>query len=258
MSLKKQVALVTGGGRAIGRCIALRLAREGVDLCLVGRERAVLEATAEEIRGLGAWSEAAVADVRDEEQVRAAVALAVKRLGSIDILVNNAGVIGPTAPVGEIRLEDCNEVLSVNLTGALLFSKAVAPHMIEQRRGRIINISSIAGKIAYPLRAPYAVSKWGLIGLTMTLASELGPHNITANALCPGPVEGARMQEVIQRRARESDRSIEEVTNEYISRTSLGRMVTEEEVAATVVFLAGESGAGITGQAIDVAAGYGL
>ena len=258
MSLKNQVALVTGGGRAIGRCIALRLAREGADLCIVGREETKLEETADEIRGLGARAEAIGADVRNEDQVQAAAALTRERLGSIDILVNNAGIIGPTAPVGDIRLEDWNEVLEVNLTGAFLFSKAVAPHMIRQRRGRIINISSIAGKIAYPLRSPYAVSKWGLIGLTLTLAGELGPYNITANALCPGPVEGARMRKVIRRRARESDRSVEEVTDEYVSRTSLGRMVTEEEVAATVAFLVGKAGAGITGQAIDVAAGYGL
>ena len=258
MSLKNQVALVTGGGRAIGRCIALRLAREGADLCIVGREETKLEETVDEIRGLGARAEAIVADVRNEDQVQAAAALTRERLGSIDILVNNAGIIGPTAPVGDIRLEDWNEVLEVNLTGAFLFSKAVAPHMIRQRRGRIINISSIAGKIAYPLRSPYAVSKWGLIGLTLTLAGELGPYNITANALCPGPVEGARMRKVIRRRARESNRSVEEVTDEYVSRMSLGRMVTEEEVAATVAFLVSKAGAGITGQAIDVAAGYGL
>ena len=258
MGLKNQVALVTGGGRAIGRCIALRLAREGADLCIVDREETKLEETADEIRELGARAEAIVADVRNEDQVQAAAALARERLGSIDILVNNAGIIGPTAPVGDIRLEDWNEVLEVNLTGAFLFSKAVAPHMIRQRRGRIINIASMAGKIAYPLRSPYAVSKWGLIGLTLTLAGELGPYNITANALCPGPVEGARMRKVIRRRARESNRSVEEVTDEYVSRTSLGRMVTEEEVAATVAFLAGKAGAGITGQAIDVAAGYRL
>ena len=216
MSLKNQVALVTGGGRAIGRCIALRLAREGADLCIVGREETKLEETADDIRGLGARAEAIVAEVRNEDQVQAAAALARERLGSIDILVNNAGIIGPTAPVGDIRLEDWNEVLEVNLTGAFLFSKAVAPHMIRQRRGRIINISSIAGKIAYPLRSPYAVSKWGLIGLTLTLAGELGPYNITANALCPGPVEGARMRKVIRRHARESNRSVEEVTDEYV------------------------------------------
>ena len=258
MHLKNQAVLVTGGGRAIGRCVALRLAREGTYLCVVDRKEAALEETAAEIRGLGVRAESAVAYLRHEDQVREAVCLASERLGSIDILVNNAGIIGPTDPIEEVRREDWNEVLEVNLTGAFLFSKAVVPHMIRQRRGWIINISSIAGKIAYPLRIPYAVSKWGLIGLTLTLASEMGPYNITANALCPGPVKGARMQEVIRRRARESDRSIEEVTNEYVSRTSLGRMVTKEEVAATVAFLAGKSGAGITGQAINVAAGYGL
>ena len=148
--------------------------------------------------------------------------------------------------------------MAVNLTGAFLCAKAVAPLMMEQRCGKIINISSIAGKQAYPLRAPYAVSKWGLIGLTLTLAKELGPHNIQVNAVCPGPVEGERMRTIIEKRASELKRSVEEVQRAYLSATVLGRMVREDDVASVAVFLASAEGDNITGQAIDVAAGYGL
>ena len=172
--------------------------------------------------------------------------------------MNNSGIQGPTAVVGDIALDDWNEVMAINLTGAFLCSKAVAPMMIDHGRGRIINISSIAGRIGYPLRSPYAVSKWGLIGLTLTLAKELGGSNVTVNAICPGPVEGDRMRKVIADRAEELGQSFEEAQQEYLDTTVLGRMVTQEDVAATAAFLAGDEGANITGQAIEVAAGYSL
>ncbi len=258
MSLKNQIALVTGGGRAIGRSIALRLAQEGADVFLAALPEAGLKETADGIRDLGRRAETRVTDVREEDQVRAAVKQARESLGPIDILVNNAGVMGPTAPVGEVRLEDWNEVLAVNLTGAFLVSKAVGPEMMRRRSGRIINISSIAGKIGYPLRSPYAASKWGLIGLTLTMARELGPYDVQVNALCPGPVTGERMRRVIEGKAESTGQTVEEVTREYHGAAVLGRMVTEEEVASTIAFLAGEAGAAITGQAIEVSAGYGL
>ncbi len=258
MVLAGQVALVTGGGRAIGKCISLRLARDGADVCITSPDCDELEETAAEIRALGRRAEPLVADVTREDQMQTAVARASESLGPIDILINNSGIAGPTAAVGDVELDDWNEVLAVNLTGAFLTSKAVAPRMIERRRGRIVNISSIAGKIGYPLRSPYAASKWGMIGLTLTLAKELGPHGISVNAICPGPVEGERMQRVIEGRAAEIGKSVEEVHREYLQQTVLGRMVTADDVAATVAFLAGPEGANITGQALEVAAGYAM
>ncbi len=258
MSLSGQVALVTGGAVGIGKCIALRLARDGADVCIISPEEAELAATADEIRELGRRAESVVLNISYEEQVRAAVARTRETLGPIDILVNNAGIAGPTAEVGEIELDEWNEVLAVNLTGAFLCCKTVAPQMIERRRGRIVNISSIAGKIGYPLRSPYATSKWGLVGLTLTLAKELGPHNVTVNAICPGPVEGNRIRRVIEDRAKELHRSCDEVRAEYLQTTVLGRMVTEDDVAAMVAYLASSAGDNITGQAIDIAAGYAM
>jgi NAD(P)-dependent dehydrogenase (short-subunit alcohol dehydrogenase family) len=130
--------------------------------------------------------------------------------------------------------------------------------MQARRSGKIINISSVAGKIAYPLRAPYAVSKWGLIGLTKTLAKELGPFHIQVNAVCPGPVEGKRMETVIRNRARQEGRSIQEVEADFLQASALGRMVEEDDIASLVLFLASPLGNNITGEAIDVTAGFGI
>jgi NAD(P)-dependent dehydrogenase (short-subunit alcohol dehydrogenase family) len=254
----QQVVLVTGGGRAIGKTIALRLARGGADVVVAGPDRAELEAAAGEIRALGRRTLAVVADVTREEQVEAMAAAAQQALGRIDVLVNNAGIIGPTAPVVSVRRADWDEVLAVNLTGAFLCCKAVLPDMIARRSGRIVNIASIAGKIAYSLRSPYAVSKWGLIGLTLTLAKEVAPHDIQVNAVCPGPVAGERMRGVIARRAAETGNSVEAVETEYVQTMALKRFVDAEDVAAAVAFLASPAGRNITGQTIDVTAGYGL
>lgn len=258
MTLQRGVAIVTGGGRAIGKAIALRLALEGFDVVVSGPEPDELRATAAEIEGTGRRALAVIADVTRDEQVRAMVEEASRMSGAVDLLVNNAGIIGPTAPVVEIRREDWDEVLAVNLTGALLCCQAVLPGMFARGRGAIVNIASVAGKIAYPLRSPYAVSKWGLIGLTLTLAQEVGASGIRVNAVCPGPVDGDRMRRIIERRAEELGQTAEEVERDYLGRMALGRMARAEDVAALVAFLASPEAGNITGQAIDVSAGYWL
>lgn len=231
---------------------------DGFAVAVCGIDWQELQSTVQNLQALGKPALALQADVTDEAQVQAMAHQAQLQMGRIDVLVNNAGIIGPTAAVANTERKDWEEVLAVNLTGAFLCSKAVLPAMMAQHSGRIINISSIAGKIAYPLRSPYAVSKWGLIGLTMTLAKEVGSYNIQVNAVCPGPIKGARMQTIIERRAAELGQTIEEVERTYLQTTVLGRMVTEDEVAATVAFLASPAAAGITAQALDVAAGYGM
>lgn len=258
MQLKNRIAIVTGGGRAIGRAIALRLANEGASLGLFGSVKDELEDTADEIRGLQRQVITSVADVSLEDEVVAFVRHIEVELGPVDILVNNAGITGPTATVENVLRSDWDKVMGVNLTGPFLCAKAVIPAMVQRRGGKIINISSIVGKQGYALRAPYCVSKWGVIGLTLTLAQELGPHNVQVNAICPGPVDGERMHLLIQQRAHEQARSVEEVHREYLSTTLLGRMVAEDDVASMVVFLASPLADNVTGQAIDVSAGYGL
>jgi len=258
MKLKDQVAIVTGGGRGIGKEIALALANEGANVLVSGRHREVLDSTAAEIEALGRRSVVTVTDVSNEAQVNEMVQAAVNAFGRIDILVNNAGLVGPTAPVTGVKREDWDEVFAVNLTGAFLCAKAVIPHLIEHRSGKIINISSIAGKMAYALRSPYAASKWGMLGLSATLALELGTHNIQVNAICPGPTAGDRMTGVIAGRAKELGRSVEEIEKLYVEGTALKRMVDPKHVAAAVVFFCSEDGDSITGEALEVSAGYAL
>jgi len=137
-------------------------------------------------------------------------------------------------------------------------SRAVIPAMLERETGTIINVSSIAGKMAYPLRSPYAASKWGLIGLTLTLAQELGPYNIRVNVICPGPTQTDMIDSVITARARAAGVTVPVMLQEYIRATALKRMVLPEEVADLVVFLCSPEASAITGQAIEVSAGYGF
>jgi NAD(P)-dependent dehydrogenase (short-subunit alcohol dehydrogenase family) len=256
--MEPRLAIVTGGGRAIGRTIALRLAQAGYNIVVAGPTEAELAGVAAEIDALGRRGLAVVLDVTKEEQVVAMTERARDEFGRIDVLVNNAAIIGPTAIVPEVRRDDWEEVLAVNLTGAFLCAKAVLPTMMAQRSGKIINISSMAGKIAYALRSPYAVSKWGLIGLTLTMAKEMGEYNIQVNAVCPGPVAGERMQKIIRQRAAELGRTEAEVEQTYLQTAALKRMVQAGDVADVVAFLASAAADNITGQAWDVSAGYGL
>jgi NAD(P)-dependent dehydrogenase (short-subunit alcohol dehydrogenase family) len=258
LRLLDRVAIVTGGGRAIGKTVALHLAREGAHVAVAGPEAAELVAAAEEVEALNRRSLAIVTDVRREDQVEAMVTQTQAGLGPIHILVNNAAIIGPTASVENIARQDWDDVLAVNLTGAFLCCRAVLPEMIARRSGKIINIASVAGKMAYPLRSPYAASKWGLIGLTLTLAGEVGPHQIQVNAVCPGPVAGERIRQVIQSRAVELRQDYQAIERDLVNKSALRRIVTADDVAELVVFLASSTADNITGQAIDVSAGYGL
>jgi NAD(P)-dependent dehydrogenase (short-subunit alcohol dehydrogenase family) len=258
MKLENQTAIVTGGGRGIGKSIALALAQEGANVFVSGRHAETLEQTANEIRQLGRRALAFVADVSQEQEVQEMVDSALHEFGALNILVNNAGVVGPTAPITNVSRADWDHTFAVNLTSAFLCARAVLPGMIERRSGKIINISSVAGRMAYALRAPYAASKWGMIGLSRTLAQEVGTHNIQVNAILPGPTAGERMQIVIDHRAHELGLSSVEVEKQYVEDTALKRMVDPAHVAAMVVFLASNAGDSITGQAIEVTAGLAL
>ncbi|HKE57236.1 MAG TPA: SDR family NAD(P)-dependent oxidoreductase [Pyrinomonadaceae bacterium] len=258
MKLENQAAIVTGAGQGIGKSISLALAREGAAVLLCGRHQETLAGVAQEIKQLGGHAIVSVTDVSDEAAVKQMVDLAVAQFGRLNLLINNAGIVGPTAQVTNVSRDDWDEVMAVNLTGPFLCARAVIPHLVEQRSGKIVNISSIAGKMGYALRSPYSASKWGLIGLTRTLALELGPYNIQVNAICPGPVSGPRMQAVIANRAKELGQSEEEVERTYVQGTALKRMVDPEHVAATVIYLCSAEGNSMTGEALDVSAGYAL
>ena len=258
MKLQNKIAVVTGGGRGIGKEIALALAREGADVLVSGRQKDVLEQTVSEIENLGRRAMLTVTDVSNESQVNEMIDVATQTFGKVDILVNNAGIAGPTAPVINLNRDDWDNVMAVNLTGAFLCARAVIPQMIERRAGKIINISSVAGKMAYALRSPYAASKWGMLGLSASLAQELGSYNIQVNAICPGPTAGDRMEAVISGRAREMGVPYEEVEKTYVAGTALKRMVDPKHVASAVVFFCSDEGNSITGEALEISAGYAL
>ena len=258
LKLANRVAIVTGGGHGIGKAVSITLAQHGAKVMICGRQKDLLDQTVSEIEATGTAAAMSVTDVSHEDQVQALVLATLERFSKIDILINNAGVVGPTAPVTSVTRTEWDEVMAVNLTGAFLCAKAVSPHLIQQRSGKIVNIASIAGKLAYALRSPYAASKWGMLGLPQTLALELGQYNIQVNAVCPGPTAGDRMQSVISKRAQELGLPVQDVEKLYVGNTALKRMVDPQHVAATVLFLVSSDADSITGEAWDVSAGYAL
>lgn len=257
-SLAGKVAIVTGAAGEIGRVIASNLLAAGASVVWVGRHERALQEAVRQLHEGADRSLVLRADVQREPDVRRMVRTALKRFGRIDILVNNAGRRGPTLPITELSQRAWNEIIETNLTGPFLCARECLKHMMRQRTGRIINISSMAGRMPYPLRVAYASSKWGLIGLTITLAVEAGGANIQVNALCPGPVDGAVMNDVITRRARAIGLSPRTVRERLLRYTALRRMVTPSDVSRTVLFLCSEEARNITGQAIEVSAGFGL
>jgi NAD(P)-dependent dehydrogenase (short-subunit alcohol dehydrogenase family) len=239
--------------------MAVRFASEGAAVTVTGTSREQLEAAAAEIVAAGGRSLAVVADVASEPAVANMVAASVRAFGRLDILVNNAGIAGPTAAVAEATCEDWERTLAVNLTGAFLCAKLAIPHLIAQNSGRIINITSVAGRIGYAMRSAYAASKWGLIGLTRSLALELGPHGVTVNAIAPGAVRGERIGNVVRDRAAALGRPAADIEREFfVEPTALKRMLGPEEIAATALFLASDEAGGITGETLGVTAGFRL
>lgn len=258
MKLEGKIAIITGGGRGIGRVIARRFADEGAAVTVSGTNKEALDKVAQEIREQGGRALAIVADVADEAAVESLIAATLDEFGRLDILINNAGIAGPTAPVTQVSLEDWERTLAVNLTGAFLCAKHALPHLIRQQSGRIINITSIAGLRAYALRSPYSASKWAMIGLTETLAEEAGRYNITVNAIAPGPVRGPRIDSVIRNRAAQMNRTFAEVERDYVEPTALKRMVEEDDIAAMALFLSADEGRNITGETLNISGGYRL
>ena len=269
--LDGKVALVTGaGGRnGIGRAVALRLAQDGADVAvndLVSRPRAGsdwggLPALAGEIEALGRRSLAVTGDVGDAAQVQAMVDRVAGELGSLDILVNNAGTPAGRDRVAIVELEEqhWDRVLRVNAKGTFLCCRAAARAMIAAGRGgRIITMSSVAGKQGRARFGAYAASKFAVVGLTQTLAHELGPHGITVNTLCPGVIDTERYHDIADA-TRDPDTSAEERRARLFAgaarATPLGRIGSADDVARVAAFLAGPDSDFVTGLAVPVAGG---
>ncbi len=248
------MALITGGGRGIGRAIALAFAREGADAAVAARTLSEVEAVAEAIRALGRRAIAIPCDVTDPEAVAACVRKAEAELGPIQILVNNAGV-AVSARLTETDDDLWQRHLMVNMTGAFYMSRAVLPGMLARRWGRIINVASTAARQGYAYTAAYTASKHGLLGLTRALALEVVEANITVNALCPGFVATDLTREAARRIAEKTGRSYEEAVRTLAAFSPQKRLIEPEEVAHVAVLLASEEAAGITGQGINIDGG---
>jgi NAD(P)-dependent dehydrogenase (short-subunit alcohol dehydrogenase family) len=248
------VAVVTGANRGIGRAITVALAAAGYTVAASARDPASLDATVAASDKAGGTAVPVACDVCDEASV-ADLAGRAGRLGPVRAVVANAGIAGPTAPLHEITLADWRETIATDLDGVFLTFRAFIPAMIERRDGSLIAISSMTGKRPLYGRTPYAAAKMGVIGLVRTLATELGPHGIRVNAVCPGPVAGPRIEQVIALQAAARGITAEQARAEMDGMSPLGRMVTADEVAAACVFLASPGSASITGEDLNVTAG---
>jgi 3-oxoacyl-[acyl-carrier protein] reductase len=237
VKFRDQTVLVTGASRGIGRSIALRFAEEGARLALAARTENELLQTASLVEATGARAVAIPTDIRDRGAVEACVSRAEADLGPVDVLVNNAGVF-LWRPFLELSSEEWDLVLSTNLTGAANFCRAVLPGMIGRRRGRIVNVSSIHGMRGEANLAAHSAAKFGLIGLTQSLAREYRTFNIAVNAVCPGTVENRQDE-----------------TGAPSRTEPLAEKLWPRDVAKTVLFLASDDAAAITGAALEVLGG---
>ncbi len=242
--MRKRV-LITAGASGIGRAMAEAFAATGADVWITDvDEQALADAPK-------AWRRSRT-DVADEAGTAALFAEIGAEWGGLDTLCANAGVAGPTAPVEDVVLADWRRCVSVNLEGAFLAAKYAAPMMKRAGQGAMILTSSTAGLYGYPNRAPYAAAKWAVIGLMKTLAMELGPFGVRANAICPGAVEGPRMEGVLEREAAAKGMTRDQVYAGYAAGTSMRRFVSAADIAGMAVFLAGPGARLVSGQVIAV------
>jgi NAD(P)-dependent dehydrogenase (short-subunit alcohol dehydrogenase family) len=257
--LSGRVALVTGGTRGIGFQIALSLAAAGADLSICGLNEDRLKEIEQYFSETGIQILALPCDVRDEKQVKRLISHTIDAKGSLDILVNNAGIYRTQTVLGH-PLDVWNEVLETNLTGAMLVSREVIAGMVARNWGRIINISSVSGKVGELAGSAYSASKFGMIGLTQSLALELARHAITVNAVCPGWVLTDLARDQLTDLNWCDSNSIDPPQSIEIARLSIPQMefTRAEEVASLVTYLCGDSARGITGQAINICGGLSL
>jgi len=257
MKLKDRVAIITGGGTGIGRAISLAFAREGAMVALAARNLPRLEETVKAIRAKGGRAIAIQTDITDHEQIKKMVARTIDEFKQIDILVNNAarGTFN-NADVADMNLDEWYDSLAANLSGAMLCCREVLKFMIPHKSGNIINVSSVAGISGVPKESPYAASKWGVIGLTETLAIEVGKHNIRVNCISPGATRTQEFEDWVKTSAKSFGISYEQVMDKLTENNALGRIAETEEIANCIVFLASDDSSAMTGHNLVASCGF--
>jgi len=246
VGLENKRVLITAGAAGIGLATARAFSASGAQVAVCDIDAVALESAAAAEPGLLCLR----ADVSDPSEVDQVFEGVLGTFGGLDVLVNNAGIAGPTGPIEDCEPDAWRQTIAVNLDGTYLCCRRAVPAMRQEGSGCIVNLSSTAGLHGYPLRTPYAAAKWGIVGLTKSLAMEAGPYGVRVNAICPGSVSGPRMDGVIAAEAKA--RSVPEgrVRDQYLRQTSLRCFVDAEEIADLILFLASPRGAKISGQAL--------
>lgn len=252
--LKDRVAVVTAGGSGIGQGIAIKLSQEGADVVIVDLNLKYANIVAGEIKKEGVRSLSLKADVSNADEVEEMINFTIKKFGRIDILVNNAGINKP-APVWDVTEEVWDLTMKVNLKSVFLCSKEVIPFMMKERRGKIINISSISGKKGGTWLSPYCASKFGIIGFTQSIARELAPFNINVNAVCPGIVFTPLWNKLAKVFSKKLNLPPDKVKEYYVERIPFKRPASIDDIANVVTFLCSDEASYMTGQAINVTGG---
>ena len=243
IDLKNKAAVVTGGAQGIGLAIAERLLKSGASVCLWDRDQVLVEETANSLASKGKV-EIAVMDVTDLDSVKAATQKTIETLGSIDILVCNAGIAGPTVKVWEYPPEDWQQVINIDLTGVFNCLHSVAPVMIEQNYGRIVNVASVAGKDGNPNAAPYSAAKAGVMALTKSLGKELAAYDISVNCITPAAAKTRIFDQISQ-----------EHIDYMLSKIPRNRFLKVEEAASMVAWLCSAENSFTTGGVFDLSGG---
>jgi NAD(P)-dependent dehydrogenase (short-subunit alcohol dehydrogenase family) len=257
MRLKDKVVIVTGGGGGIGKAIATTFASEGARVVIAARTLSKLKEVCEEINSKGGTARAIQTDVSNEEQIQRMVAQTLDEFGQVDILVNNSANADVVhSKVVDVTLNEWNKELAITLTGAMLCSREVLKTMIPRKSGSIVNLSSIAGIFGHPGRSAYCVSKWGIIGLTMTLAIEVGAEGVRVNCISPAATKTERFENIQRVKAKALGMSYENLINEIVPHYALNRIASPLEVARAALFLASDDSSAITGQNLIVSCGF--
>ena len=257
MKLSNQVAIILGSARGIGEAIAHTFAQEGASLVLVdlGKMKPQLDGVAQAVERGGSKAFSFVADCTDGRQVNALVDETMKRFGKIDILINSIGFRGPLVAVQEISEQEWDDVVSVNLKSAFLCFKAVLKVMIKQKSGSIVSMSGTAGKEGMALRGALCAAKWGLLGLTQTIAKEAGPYGVRANVICPGGMDEPDLREMYAERAKGLGMEFSQLEKQVLELTPLRKYAKHDEVAKAALFLASSDSSHTTGESLNVSGG---